>query len=95
MSRGDRRIADLLEIWEAGDSWPAAVRQWESEGGSLEHFAYRPLDPGTALPWAHLRTGASDTALSNQWGKAMSVVAPPPAAATEAPPRRRAAPGGR
>jgi len=71
MSRGDRRVADLIEIWAEGDSWSAAVRAWEQQGGSLEHFAYRPLDPTTPLPWSHLRTGASTTALTNQWHKAV------------------------
>ncbi len=70
MSRGDRRVAELLERWAEDGSWPAAVRDWERAGGSLEHFAYRPLDPETPLPWSHLRTGASATALSNQWSKA-------------------------
>jgi radical SAM superfamily enzyme YgiQ (UPF0313 family) len=70
MSRGDRRVADLLELWAAGDSWPEAVRDWERNGGSVEHYAYRVIEPGTPLPWAHLRTGASDAALTNQWRKA-------------------------
>jgi radical SAM superfamily enzyme YgiQ (UPF0313 family) len=71
MSRGDRRVADLVELWAEGGSWRDAVRDWEARGGSLEHFAYRPLSPGTPLPWAHLRTGAAESALSNQWYKAM------------------------
>lgn len=71
MSRGDRRVADLVEIWAEADSWQAAVRTWEERGGCLEHFAYRPMDPDTPLPWAHLHTGASDSALAHQWNKAM------------------------
>jgi len=71
MSRGDRRVADLVDLWAEADSWPAAVRAWEERGGSLEHFAYRPLTPATPLPWDHLHTGASDAALANQWNKAM------------------------
>jgi len=70
MSRGDRRVADLVELWAEAGSWPEAVRAWKQQGGSLEHFAYRPLQPGDPLPWAHLHTGASPTALSNQWHKA-------------------------
>ncbi len=83
MSRGDRRIADLLELWADDDSWPAAVREWEAAGGSLEHFAYRVIEPTTPLPWSHLRTGASDTALSNQWSKAMLGAADTPGVAAE------------
>jgi radical SAM superfamily enzyme YgiQ (UPF0313 family) len=73
MSRGDRRVADLIELWADGNAWADAVRRWESDGGSLQHFAYRPLDPATPLPWSHLRTGASDSALANQWGKATTL----------------------
>ena len=72
LSRGDRRVADLLERWSAGGSWGAAVRDWEAHGGSLDHYAYRPIDPAEPLPWAHLRTGASSTALHKQWNKATS-----------------------
>lgn len=78
MSRGDRRVADLIERWAEDGSWPAAVRAWQEQGGSLEHFAYRPLQPGTPLPWDHLRTGASDTALANQWDKATELARPVP-----------------
>ena len=70
MSRGDRRVADMLEHWAAGGSWSAAVREWERGGGSLDHFAYRPLGPAEPLPWGHLRTGASPASMQNQWRKA-------------------------
>jgi len=73
LSRGDRRVADLLERWATGGSWGAAVRDWEASGGSLEHYAYRPIDPAEALPWGHLHTGASSTALHKQWSKATSL----------------------
>ena len=78
MSRGDRRVADLIEIWAGADSWAAAVRQWEGSGGSLEHFAYRRLEPGMPVPWSHLHTGASASALSNQWRKAVGADRPSP-----------------
>ena len=83
--RGDRRIADLIELWAADGAWSDAVRRWEESGGSATHFAYRPLDPMSPLPWNHLRTGASETALSNQWDKARAIAeAPPTTAATAA-----------
>lgn len=85
MSRGDRRVGDLVELWAERDSWADAVRAWEAAGGSVEHFAYRPLDPTTPLPWGHLRTGASDTALGKQWDKASLLAdAKPDAAPTGA-----------
>ena len=70
LSRGDRRVADLLEHLVDTGSWRPAVRAWEAEGGCLDHFAYRAYEPGEPLPWEHLRTGASPTALENQWNKA-------------------------
>ena len=88
MSRGDRRVADLVELWAEGGSWPEALRTWQQQGGSLEHFAYRPLDPTTPLPWGHLRTGASDTALANQWDRALATLDRPPDARLAAEPAR-------
>lgn len=70
LSRGDRRVADLLEHLHRTGDWRAAVRSWEDEGGSLDHFAYRAYRPTDPLPWSHLRTGASPAALDNQWQKA-------------------------
>ena len=70
LSRGDRRVADLLEHLVDAGSWRPAVRAWEAEGGSLDHFAYRAYEPGDPLPWEHLLTGASPAALENQWNKA-------------------------
>jgi radical SAM superfamily enzyme YgiQ (UPF0313 family) len=71
MSRGDRRVADLVELWADTGSWRQAVRTWEEHGGSVDHFAFRALQPGDPLPWDHLRTGASSAALGNQWRKAL------------------------
>ena len=70
-SRGDRRVADLIEIWADTGSWRQAVRTWEERGGSVDHFAFRALQPSDPLPWDHLRTGASSAALGNQWRKAL------------------------
>lgn len=71
-SRGDRRVADLIEIWAEKGSWREAVREWEQGGGSVDHFAFRAVQPTDPLPWGHLRTGASETALGNQWRKALA-----------------------
>jgi radical SAM superfamily enzyme YgiQ (UPF0313 family) len=70
-SRGDRRVADLIELWADTGSWRQAVRTWEERGGSVDHFAFRALQPSDPLPWDHLRTGASSAALGNQWRKAL------------------------
>ena len=71
-SRGDRRVADLIELWAETGSWRQAVREWEQRGGSVDHFAFRALQPTDPLPWGHLRTGASEAALGNQWRKALA-----------------------
>ena len=73
LSRGDRRVAGLLEHLHRARSWSEAVRAWEAEGGSLDHFAYRAYSPTDPLPWAHLRTSASDAALKNQWRRARQI----------------------
>jgi len=85
MSRGDRRVADLIEQWAENGSWPDALRSWDSDGTALDYFAYRPLGPTTPLPWSHLHTGASDGALANQWGKALAIADRTAAAAPEGP----------
>jgi radical SAM superfamily enzyme YgiQ (UPF0313 family) len=74
MSRGDRRVADLIELWAEEDAWPSALRRWQRRGGSLEHFAYRRIAPGDPLPWGHLHTGATEPALGNQWNKANALL---------------------
>jgi len=73
MSRGDRRVADLIELWAEEGAWPPALRRWQRQGGSLEHFAYRNIAPGDPLPWGHLHTGAAEPALGNQWHKASAL----------------------
>ena len=72
-SRGDRRVADLIELWAETRSWRQAVRKWEERGGSVDHFAFRALQTTDPLPWGHLRIGASEKALGNQWRKALAV----------------------
>ncbi len=83
MSRGDRRVADLLEIWVENDDWSAALRDWSDRGGPpLEEFL-RERDPLEPCPWSHLRVGPGTPALTNQWNRA-SVIADAPVAAPSA-----------
>jgi radical SAM superfamily enzyme YgiQ (UPF0313 family) len=78
LSRGDRRVSTLLEYLHRLGSWGEAIRLWEDEGGSLDHFVYRPYSLADPLPWGHLGTSASRPALRHQWEKAR---APAPGAA--------------
>ena len=73
MSRGDRRVADLLEIWHRGGDWRAAMREWEANGGVplAEHL--RTRDPFEPAPWDHLRVGPGQPALVNQWTRASEI----------------------
>ena len=84
MSRGDRRVADLLERWLDTEDWSAALRDWQDAGGlPLEEFL-RQRDPLEPSPWDHLRVGPGPPALINQWERATTIANEP---ATPAPAR--------
>lgn len=73
LSRGDRRVADLLEMWHRQGNWRRALRAWTAAGNPpLEEFL-RERDPLEPVPWGHLRIGPGRPALSNQWDKALAV----------------------
>jgi radical SAM superfamily enzyme YgiQ (UPF0313 family) len=71
-SRGNRRVATLLEHLHHRGSWGDAVRAWEAEGNSVDDIVYRPYAPADPLPWSHLGTSASRPALKKQWDKTLS-----------------------
>ncbi len=79
MSRGDRRVADLIETWVDLDDWSEALRRWQAGGGSRLGEFLREREPGEPEPWSHLRVGPGTPALSNQWNKASALAAAPPA----------------
>lgn len=83
MSRGDRRVADLLELWLETDDWSAALREWRAVGGQpIEEFL-RERNPFEPAPWDHLRVGPGTPALTNQWEQATAIAnkpAPEPSA---------------
>ena len=70
MSRGDRRVADLIELWLDTDDWSAALREWRDAGGPPLAEFLRERDPFEPAPWSHLRVGPGTPALSNQWDRA-------------------------
>ncbi len=78
MSRGDRRVADLLEEWHQCGDWRQAFRTWsETHGVPMQEFL-RQRDPAEPTPWGHLHVGPGLPALTNQWDKALQVAAEAP-----------------
>ena len=72
MSRGDRRIADVVETaWRAGarfDAWSEHfnLERWQDAcrvcGVSMEHIAQDAFTTDTVLPWSHL-----SAAVTTRW----------------------------
>lgn len=99
ISRGDRRVGDLLEAaWRRGcrfdgwtelfnrEAWRAALVEW-----GVSPDSYRgalPLD--TLLPWSHIHVGLETKFLKREREKALAVRTSPPCGR---PRRSRAAPG--
>ncbi len=84
MSRGDRRVADLLELWHEYGNWPQALRQWSRSSGISLAELQRSRDPLEPVPWGHLRIGPAAPALINQWDQAMTIAAESPGLASKA-----------
>lgn len=78
MSRGDRRVAGLLEEWHRCGKWAEAFRIWSAVHGIPMHEFLRQRDPIEPMPWGHLRAGPGLPALTNQWNKATAVAAEVP-----------------
>ncbi len=81
LSRGDRRVADLLELWHACGDWRAALRAWRAAGGPPLAEFLRAREPGEPVPWGHLRVGPALPALQTQWRRALAVAEAPAAEA--------------
>lgn len=79
MSRGDRRVADLIEAWVDLEDWPEALRRWQAASGAQLGEFLREHEPGEPAPWDHLRVGPGTPALSNQWSKATDLATAVPA----------------
>lgn len=75
LSRGDRRVADLLERWHEGGNFKRALREWTRAGNPEIGEFLRERDPLEPVPWGHLRIGPSDPALLNQWKQARTIAA--------------------
>jgi radical SAM family uncharacterized protein/radical SAM-linked protein len=90
-SRGDRRIADLLErVWRAGarfdgwdehfrwDLWQAHIAEWEAETGVSRWLFLGTIPTDAALPWDHISVGLEDGFLAREWRRAMRDKLSPP-----------------
>ena len=78
MSRGDRRVAELLEEWHRCGRWAEALRIWSAKHGLTVEEFLRQRDPLEPSPWGHLRVGPGLPALTNQWQKAVEIAAETP-----------------
>ncbi|MFH1467247.1 MAG: TIGR03960 family B12-binding radical SAM protein [Pseudomonadota bacterium] len=81
LSRGDRRVADLIEgAWRRGarlDAWREHRRVgcWEEALAALgwaEQDLLRPRDPSVRLPWDHIDTLVDHRWLSREWHRAQA-----------------------
>ena len=66
LSRGDRRVADLLELAhrEAGGDLRAALRRWPHDP---EFFVHREVGVDEQLPWDFLDHGLTKAFLAREW----------------------------
>lgn len=87
MSRGDRRVADAIELaWQRGarfDSWTECfgLQRWrealeECEVKTDEYLATRPLT--ARLPWDHIDVGLEDGFLAKEYRRALKERLSPP-----------------
>jgi hypothetical protein len=81
LSRGDRRIADVIyRAWELGarfDGWRecfdfgAWLRALEDHGLDLEWYCHRPRTRQETLPWSHINAGVSLPFLWSEYQKSL------------------------
>jgi radical SAM family uncharacterized protein len=81
LSRGDRRLADVIETaWRAGagfDAWgdQFKFRTWQAafaaHGLDMEWYARRERSIDEHLPWDHIRVGVSRAFLEQEYAKAL------------------------
>jgi radical SAM superfamily enzyme YgiQ (UPF0313 family) len=68
LARGDRRVADFLEIAAGLDGdWRRALREWE---GDSAFYTTRPRSVGEHLPWDHFDVGVKKAGLLREWERA-------------------------
>jgi radical SAM family uncharacterized protein len=74
LARGDRRVADFLEIAARleGD-WRRALREWE---GDASFYTTRERTVEERLPWDHFDVGVKKAGLQREWERALAEAAP-------------------
>ena len=68
LARGDRRVADFLEIAARLDGdWRQALREW---GTDPSFYTRRERAPGEIMPWDHFDVGVKKAGLLREWQRA-------------------------
>jgi hypothetical protein len=68
LARGDRRVADFLEIAARLDGdWRRALREWS---GDPAFYTRRERSPGEIMPWDHFDVGVKKAGLLREWQRA-------------------------
>jgi hypothetical protein len=68
LARGDRRVADFLEIAARLDGdWRQALREW---GGDPAFYTRRERSPDEIMPWDHFDVGVKKAGLLREWQRA-------------------------
>jgi radical SAM family uncharacterized protein len=68
LARGDRRVADFLEIAARMDGdWRRALREWT---GDPAFYTRRERAPGEIMPWDHFDVGVKKAGLLREWQRA-------------------------
>lgn len=90
-ARGDRRVADLIELaWRRGarfdgwdqvlswEAWGEAITEWTQQGdvSPERYLGTLPLDG--ALPWDHIDMGLAPNFLEKEWKRALKDRLSPP-----------------
>jgi hypothetical protein len=68
LARGDRRVADFLEIAARMDGdWRRALREWD---GDPAFYARRERAADEIMPWDHFDVGVKKPGLLREWQRA-------------------------
>jgi len=79
LARGDRRVADFLELAARMDGdWRRALRAWS---GDPAFYTTRPRPVTERLPWDHFDVGVRKASLIREWERALAEAAEPVGAA--------------
>jgi hypothetical protein len=68
LARGDRRVADFLEMAAALDGdWRRALREWP---GDAAFYTRRERSSDETMPWDHFDVGVKKAGLLKEWLRA-------------------------